>query len=94
MKSVFIAYQCDTWLSHDSAEIIGIFTTRKKAIREVVKECRTLVTREEPGMKKCEIEDIVDEAKSELEDNLQTYSMSHYDVNYLIEEIDLNTNIL
>ena len=94
MKSVFVAYQCDAWLSHDSAEIIGIFTTRKKAIREVVKECRIVVKNEEPGLKKCEIEDIVDEAKSELEDNWQTYSMNHYNVNYIIDEIELNTNIL
>ena len=94
MRSVFVAYQCDTWLSHDSAEIIGIFTTRKKAIREIVSECKAIITREEPGLKKSEIEGIIDDVKSELEDNGQTFSMKDYDVNYLIEETELNTNIL
>lgn len=35
MKTVTIIYTCDAWHSHNSKSILGVFTTKEKAINAI-----------------------------------------------------------
>ena len=35
MKKIFIVYETDAWLMHNSKKLLGIFTTQNKAIKGI-----------------------------------------------------------
>ena len=92
MKTVFLVYEGDQWLSRDSLSLRGSYTTREKAVQSVLRNHRIkpAEVRDSFGSSSDEMscrEDVNRLLRSELESQDQTQG---YSSNYMIEEASLD----
>lgn len=94
IKKVFLLYECDAWLSHDSHVLMGVFTTEEQL--EI--GCNNLIHQRiednfdaegyDDGWSKSEMqEDFAHQMLKELLENRQTQT---YEINYIIKDVEPN----
>ena len=84
MKQVYPAYHTDDWHSYASRDLIGVFTSKYKAIAVIKREIRKQLSWKEYNR-------VLDTLKFQLETLNQTQSVSYdYDGEYDIDCLTLN----
>ena len=97
IKCVYVAYETDAYHSRGSYKCVGIFSSKRFAINEIVKNHRIklsdIFSKEE--IKSTSERNLKIDAKriirKELENNYQTHG---YNINYTIEVEEFNTFLL
>lgn len=79
MKTVFLTWICDQWLSNDSKSLVGVSTTNKRAIELCRNYLKNVI---KTDFKWDEWEELITENQVRLSD-----------LGFYIEEVELNSDL-